>query len=153
MPLPSVWNVTVLRVDERAGAVLRGRRIDRIVSLTHGDITSGTRAAHPLRRFVILLTMVTYVVTGIVHLVHDIDVPFAPAAIATLSSASDMAKHGLGAQAAADHCHACFSVSVPAAPVTVRVATEAQDVVLGYVANPLVGRTRGLDPPPPKFLI
>lgn len=59
-------------------------------------------------------------------------------------------KHGV---ITSHHCHGCFSVSAPSQPEALPGAREPRDVLLGWLDIPLVDRSRGLDPPPPKLLI
>lgn len=113
--------------------------------------TSTNRLAPSLRGVLVLFVIAGYLLSGILHVVHDLDLAKAAAQyeVGAVSASSDASKHTESGAAAGHHCHGCFSVSVPWPPVAEVAAVLPQDV-LGHPEAFLVGTVRGLDPPPPK---
>lgn len=102
-----------------------------------------------------LFVLAMYVLTGLLHGACDLDVtnPSGQSTVAKIATTLDDTTHRDRGLVADHHCHGCFSVSIPAAPQPVFVAAVPKGRVLGLAAIPLVEAARGLDPPPPKFLI
>ncbi|MCG6206974.1 hypothetical protein LPW26_20210 [Rhodopseudomonas sp. HC1] len=96
----------------------------------------------------------TYLLSGLIHGGCDFD--FATmgggSQVAMMSASADGGQHSDGDTLAGHHCHSCFSVSVPASPVPVLVATTLNATLLGHATATLIDRAYGLDPPPPKPL-
>lgn len=93
-----------------------------------------------------------YLLSGVLHNLCDLDFARVGGDAQIVSVAHDGAQHDDGGALAGHHCHSCFSVSIPAAPVPAPVAMTSNEIMLGHAATALLGRDRGLDPPPPKTL-
>ncbi len=93
-----------------------------------------------------------YLLSGLLHNACDFDFARIGGHVQIASAAYDGEQHDDGGALAGHHCHSCFSVSVPAAPVPAPIAMTSNDILLGHAASALLGRDRGLDPPPPKTL-
>lgn len=108
-----------------------------------------------LRVLAVLFVSATYLFSGIAHAFNDFDADESQARIGIemLSALSDVIKHVKDSPGARHHCHGCFSASIPAQPMAELTAVELDEIVVGWDVSPLIGRTRGLDPPPPKSLI
>ena len=110
---------------------------------------------HALRACVVLLMIAAYLISGLLHVSHEFDLEQSSGRstvkiLAVASDAAERSKHGV---ITSHHCHGCFSVSAPSQPEALPGAREPRDVLLGWLDIPLVDRSRGLDPPPPKLLI
>jgi hypothetical protein len=97
-----------------------------------------------------VLIAVLYLLSGVLHGAHDIDVT-SPAGGSEIAAMIDdgSAGHGDHKAIGGHHCHGCFSLAV-AQPLQSTVAT---DIVAAHVARrtlALVGTAPDTDSPPPK---
>ncbi len=103
------------------------------------------------RKALVAVMLAAYIVAGAMHGLCGFDVT-TPSGTAIFSFAQTGIDHSDKGTVADQHCHGCFSVSIPA-PIVVAVSTEI--VTRHAVLHEAVrrGLPRGIDPPPPKFLI
>jgi hypothetical protein len=104
------------------------------------------------RGLLAVLVAVMYLLSGVLHGVHDIDVtsPSGGSEIATILD-EGAAGHGDHNALGGHHCHGCFSVAV----VQPLPASAAADIIAAPVAQPqptLVGIAPDTTSPPPKHL-
>ncbi len=104
------------------------------------------------RGLLAVFVAVMYLLAGVVHGAHDIDVT-SPAGGPEIASVLDHGPAGDSDHKAigGHHCHGCFSVAV-AQPLQ---SEAAADVVTAQVSQPapaLVGIALDMDSPPPKSL-
>ncbi|MFC0240742.1 hypothetical protein [Rhodopseudomonas telluris] len=120
--------------------------------MTELQPTSRLRVPRTLRALAVVCVAAAYLLSGLLHNLCDVDFTRMGGDAQIVSVAHDGAQHHDGGALAGHHCHGCFSVSVPAAPVPAPLEITSNDVALGYAATTLLGRAHGLDPPPPKTL-
>lgn len=102
------------------------------------------------RGFAAVLIAVLYLLSGVLHGAHDIDVT-SPAGGSEIAAMLDdgLAGHGDHKAIGGHHCHGCFSLAV-AQPLH---STAATDIVAAHVSRPalaLIGTAPDTDSPPPK---
>jgi hypothetical protein len=103
------------------------------------------------RRAMVMIMLATYIFGGAMHGLCGLDVTNSSGA-SLVSLAEKGVNHSDKGVVAEQHCHGCFSVSIPA-PIVAGAFTEiaTRHVVRHDVARR--GLPPGIDPPPPKYLI
>jgi hypothetical protein len=103
------------------------------------------------RSFAVVLLILAYLFSGALHGYLDVDVTAPDGSnVVMMSSSKDTGTFGKDA-AAENHCHGCFSVSVPvAAPASARVEPNA--AAIPHPPSHNSGRVPGIETPPPKLL-
>jgi hypothetical protein len=101
---------------------------------------------------VAVLVAVMYLLSGVLHVAHDVDVT-SPAGGPEIASMLD---DGAAADSdhkavAGHHCHGCFSVAV-VQPLQSELATDIVAASVPQLAPALVGIAPDTDSPPPKSL-
>lgn len=112
--------------------------------------TNQTNLLRNWRGLVAVLVAVMYLLSGVLHSAHDIDVtsPAGGPEVASIlddGSASQDDHKALGGH----HCHGCFSVAV-AQPLQSAAAAEPAAATPMSHQPALAGSTPNTDPPPPK---
>ena len=104
------------------------------------------------RGLVAVVVASMYLLTGVLHGAHDIDVT-SPAGGSEIASLLDGGFDGHGDHKAigGHHCHGCFSVAV-VQPLQSAVAAEIVAAPVAQRAPALVGVAPDTDSPPPKSL-
>ncbi len=112
------------------------------------------RFSRPLnwRGLVAVLVAAMYLLSGVLHGTHDIDVtsPSGGSEIASILD-NDSDGHGDHKALAGHHCHGCFSVAV-VQPMQPSAATELVAAALLPYQPVLTGIAPDTDSPPPKHL-
>lgn len=103
------------------------------------------------RRVVAAFVLAVYLLAGVVHEVHDLDVT-SGSATAVVTLASSGGDHSDKAIVGEHHCHGCFSVSLPN-PSIVATTAELASAPLRHQDAGRRSILRGIEPPPPKALI
>jgi hypothetical protein len=125
---------------------------NRVAALSISATRYGThRLLRAPRGIAVVFLIVAYLLSGALHQFLDVDVT-APGGSFAVSMAStkdtDTTDKGVAAE---NHCHGCFSVSVPApAPASAMIETKA-----AAIPQPLSDGSDlvpGIDTPPPKLL-
>lgn len=104
-----------------------------------------------LRVALALFALTIYLLGGVLHGLHDLNVANVPRDAVVSVADKGAPGHSEKGVVADDHCHGCFSVSVPAPAIG---AGDAMPTVK-LIAVRQIGRrglAPGIDPPPPKFL-
>ncbi len=104
------------------------------------------------RGLVAVLVATMYLLSGVLHGAHDIDVT-SPSDGSEIASILDdgSAGHGDHKVLAGHHCHGCFSVAV-AQPLQASIGTELVDATPVPHHPMLSGIAPDTDSPPPKHL-
>lgn len=104
------------------------------------------------RGLVAVLVATTYLLSGVLHGAHDIDVT-SPAGGPEIASILDSGfdGHGDHKALAGHHCHGCFSVAA-AESAQSQAATDIVAAPVAQRAPALVGIAPDTDSPPPKHL-
>ena len=103
------------------------------------------------RGFVAVLVATVYLLSGVLHGAHDIDVT-SPSGGSEMASTldNDPSGHGDHKALGGHHCHGCFSVAV-AQSVQSEIATDILATPVSQRAPSLIGIAPDTDSPPPKF--
>ena len=146
-------HVTLLRVDTVPVAVLP--QADQKAS---SDLVTSIRRPHSIRflrnwrGLVAVLVATMYLLSGVLHGAHDIDVT-SPSGGSEIASILDEGSAGHGDHKAigGHHCHGCFSIAV--------IQPQQSEATADLVAAPrpqrepaLIGIAPDTDSPPPKSL-
>lgn len=125
---------------------------NRVTALTVSVTRYGTRRLlRAPRGIAVVFLIVAYLLSGALHQFLDVDVTAPGGSFAvSMSSTKDADTSGKGV-AAENHCHGCFSVSVPTpAPASAMIEPKA-----AAIPQPLSDGSDlvpGIDTPPPKLL-
>ncbi|WP_439711254.1 hypothetical protein [Bradyrhizobium japonicum] len=105
------------------------------------------------RGLVAVLVAVMYLLSGVLHGAHDIDVtsPSGGSEIASIVEDGSAAGHGDHKALGGHHCHGCFSVAV-AQPLLAGAATDIVAAPVPQREPALLGIAPDTDSPPPKHL-
>lgn len=130
---------------------------DRVVARKSAEfenfaVTLHKRPVRLLRRpagAMAALVLAMYVFAGALHAFHDFDVANPSGKlIVSISQDGSQSEKGIASE---QHCHGCFSVSMPAPLTAEGDLTPAQDIAIRRDVQRR-GLPAGLDPPPPKSL-
>jgi hypothetical protein len=104
------------------------------------------------RGLVAVLIAAMYLLSGVLHGAHDIDVT-SPSGGSEIASILDdgSAAHGDHKAIAGHHCHGCFSIAV-AQPMQPEVTADLVSAPVSQRVAALIGIAPDTDSPPPKFL-
>jgi hypothetical protein len=110
------------------------------------------RSPRNWRGIVAVFVAVMYLLSGALHLAHDIDVT-SPAGGPEIASMLDNGAAGDSDHKAVGghHCHGCFSIAV-AQPVLSEVAADILAAPVSQLAPALAGIAPDTESPPPKSL-
>ena len=105
------------------------------------------------RGLLAVLVAVMYLVAGLLHGVHDIDVtsPSGGSEIAAMLDDGGAVGHGDHKALGGHHCHGCFSIAA-AQPLPITTAAEIVAAPVPQRAPALIGIAPDTDSPPPKHL-
>jgi hypothetical protein len=113
---------------------------------------SPSSATSRLRRFAALGVMLAYLLAGVSHGIHGLDMVHAPSSKPEIVILLDQAGHSDQKSIADRHCHGCFSVTVVQSHI---VAALVAQMVAPNWPRPIgaIGMASDTDSPPPKYLI
>ena len=142
-----------MRIDSTDAAVLRiDVEPNRVVALSKSATRYGTqRLLRAPRGIAAVFLIVAYLLSGALHQYLDVDVTAPGGSFAvSMSSTKDTDTSGKGV-AAENHCHGCFSVSVPA-PALATAMIETKAAAVPQPPSDGSDLVPGIDTPPPKLL-
>ncbi|MCK1707705.1 MULTISPECIES: hypothetical protein [unclassified Bradyrhizobium] len=102
------------------------------------------------RGLLAVLIAAVYLLTGVLHGLHDIDVT-TPAGGSEIAAVLDSSGHADDKALGGHHCHGCFSVTV-AQPAPSAASSELVSASVPQCAARLAGIVPDTDSPPPKHI-